>query len=235
MTGNRFNDADLTRRILDRTSGGACGRAEELLGSRWDATLAPLDDELLAGHLERCTACREVALILDRLQPMLPGLAEREPGPAFTARVLARTSGRQSVPGLLPTNLLDRLAGHLQDRLRETWQRPRLALEAAWVAATLTALLVWSPLAPSAASDQATQVVRAGVGAPSELIEQVEDFSRAALVAGREVLGPRAVRLEREANEFLKDLRSRILTLKQEGRGLWDRLTDDDEQPENDE
>lgn len=230
MTGNRFNDADLTRRILDRTSGGACSRAEDLLGSRWDATLAPLDDELLVGHLGRCTACREVALILDRLQPALPGLAEREPGPAFTARVLARTSRKQPVP-----NLIDRLAGHLQDRIRDAWQRPRLALEAAWVAAVLTALLVWSPLAPSAAPEQATQVVRAGVGAPSELIEQVEDFTRAALVAGREVLGPRAVRLEREASEFFEDLRSRILTLKQEGRGLWDRLTDDDTQPENDE
>ena len=235
MTGNRFHDSDFTRRILDRTSGGACGRAEDLLGSRWDATLAPLDDELLAGHLERCTACREVALILDRLQPMLPGLAEREPGPAFTARVLARTSRLQPVPGLLHTKLLDRLAGHLQDRIREAWQRPRLALEAAWVAAVLTALLVWSPLAPNAAPEQATQVVRAGAGAPSELIEQVEDFTRAALVAGREVLGPRAVRLETEVGEFFTDLRGRILTLKQEGRVLWDRLTDDDEQPDSDE
>ena len=45
MTGNpfdsrdrqrRFDDPDLTRRILDQTSGGACGRAEALIGSRWD-------------------------------------------------------------------------------------------------------------------------------------------------------------------------------------------------------
>lgn len=227
----RFDNPDLTRRILDQTSGGACTRAEDLLGSRWDASPDPLDDELLAGHLERCAACRELALILDRLQPLMPGLAEREPGPAFTARVLARTIRQQPVPAIKRPALLHRLAGHIQDRLVEAWQRPRIALEAAWVAAALTALLVWSPLAPSAAPDQALETVRAGAGAPRGLIEKVEDLSQAAVMAGREILGPRAERLESEAGKLFADLRLRVQTLKQEGQGLWERLTDDDTQP----
>jgi len=40
---NRFDDPDLTRRILARTSGPACGRAETLLASRLDGALAADD------------------------------------------------------------------------------------------------------------------------------------------------------------------------------------------------
>ncbi len=237
MSGNwqkRFDDADLTRRILDRTSGRACDRAEDLLGGRWDADVEDVDQHLLQGHVDGCPACRELETILDRLQPLLPGLAEREPGPAFTARVLARTSVVQPVPSLPAAGRLDRLARILENRLRGAWNRPRFALEAAWTAAALTALLVWSPLAPSAAPDQATGAVRAGASAAPELIAQVERLADSARVTGREIFGPRVDRLEQEVAEIYTDLAGRFETVKQEGQSLWQRLAGDETQPESD-
>jgi anti-sigma factor RsiW len=229
----RFDDAALTRRILDRTTGRACGRAEELLGARWDGALDGTDRELLAGHLDDCAACRELAAVLDRLQPALPGLAEREPGPAFTARVLARTSAVQPVPSGSAPGLLDRLGERLQQTARRLWNRPRFALEAAWTAAALTALLVWSPLAPSAASQQAVQVVQAGATAGPGLVERVERLADSAVLAGREIIGPRAEELEKEMGEITSDLADRIESVKRAGLSLWQSLTGDDTQPEN--
>lgn len=227
-----FDDAELTRRILDRTSGRACGRAEDLLGSHWDSDLERLDGQLLDGHLDGCAACREIATILDRLQPLLPGLAEREPGPAFTARVLARTSRVQPVPGLPAPGQIDRLAGWIGDGLRRVWNRPRFALEAAWTAAALTALLVWSPLAPIAASDQATGAVQAGASITPELIARVERLADSAILAGREILGPYAERLETRTAAISAELAHDIEIVKQEGRELWQRLTGDETQSE---
>lgn len=224
----RFGDPDLTRRILARTSGSACGRAEELLGARWDGALAAGDRELLGAHLERCAACRELALILDRLQPLLPGLAEREPGPAFTARVLARTVGSQPVEdprqlaadgSLAPggpssgsrrgrSGPLERAALALQERLRRAWQRPRFALEAAWTVAALAALLVWGPLAPRGVPEQASVLVRAGAGTVPELVTAVETLGAAALATGREKLVPLYQRAEDEIENAVVLVRS---------------------------
>jgi hypothetical protein len=230
----RFDDRELTRRILDRTSGRACGRAELLLGSRWDAEPERTDGELLAAHLDDCAACREMATILDRLQPLLPGLAEREPGPAFTARVLARTSAAQPVPGAAASGRLAGLLQRLGERARRAWDRPRFALEAAWTAAALLALLVWSPLAPGAAADQATQIVQAGATATPELLVRVDQLADSALLAGREIRGPYAGRIERQAAELRRELSRRFETVKQEGHELWERVAGDQPQSQSD-
>jgi hypothetical protein len=188
----RFEDRDLTRRILDRTSGRACNGAERLLGARWDGELAAADAALLADHLEHCAGCRELALILDRLQPLLPGLAEREPGPAFTARVLARTTGAQPVPDRSPATSVPahgRRRG-LRARLAGVLQRPRIALETAWVAASLAALLIWGPLAPRQVPEQANDLVRAGAGTVPELVTAIGTAGDEVLTWGREVARP---------------------------------------------
>ncbi len=218
----RFRDPDLTRRILERTSGRACDRAGQLLGARWDGALDAAETELLDTHLERCAGCRELALILDRLQPLLPGLAEREPGPAFTARVLARTAGSQPVPeaaGPRPATprrpemaprpgLLERVALAATDRARRAWQRPRFALEAAWTVATLLALLVWGPLAPDGVPERADRMVRAGAGAVPELVVAVERLGEGALQQGQDELLPLVRRTERRAQEVITLVRS---------------------------
>jgi hypothetical protein len=229
----RLDDPGLTRRILDRTSGRACGRAEALLGARWDAAPSPIDFELLAGHLHDCAACRELDTVLERLQALLPGLAEREPGPTFTARVLARTSGLRPAPRPAAPGARARLASRLRDGARRAWNRPRFALEAAWTAAALVALLVWSPVAPPAAADQATGLVRAGAAAMPEVLGQVERLVEAAVIAGREILGPRVENIEERTAELGDDLARRVETVTREGRRLWERLTAEDPQPES--
>jgi hypothetical protein len=184
----RFEDTDLTRRILDRTSGSPCDRAGQLLGARWDGPLATTDQQLLDEHLAHCAACRELALVLDHLQPLLPQLAERDPGPAFTAGVLARTTGVGGIKPA-PTPWLDRVAARLADAAQGLWNRPRFALEAAWTATAILALLVWGPLAP--ASDQegedpaarAVQVITAGTGIAPQLADWVDRRIEAAETA----------------------------------------------------
>lgn len=195
----RFGDRELTRRILDRTSGSACGRAEALLGGRWDHDLETGDEALLQEHLVRCAACRRLAAVLADLQPRLAALAERQPGPEFTASVLAATSGSQPVaaaaapttgPVRAPLRAIERWALSLQDALRRAWQRPRFALEAAWTAAALASLLVLSPLAPEQAPRQLGQVVQAGAHAVPELIEAAGRRAATTLAAGQELVAP---------------------------------------------
>ena len=209
----RFEHPDLTRSILDRTSGRACARAEALLGARWDGDLEPTDADLLDVHLEHCAGCRETALILDRLQPLLPGLAEREPGPAFTTRVLARTSGRAaSVPARGGLSVLDRVAMAVYDHLLQLWNRPRFALEAAWIAATLSALLIWSPLAPSGAVDRASGVAQAGLGLAPAVVQRLDRLAGDAWTEIEERLAPVGARLESAYTAASDEVRQRITT-----------------------
>ncbi len=211
----RFGDPDLTRRILARTSGSACGRAEALLGGRWDARLDADDDRLLGEHLQRCGRCRALAAVLDRLPPVLSALAEREPGPSFTAAVLAATGtgigadvsartaaqmAAQSANGAAEgtgtstrgprrrsfAGVLESLALALQDRARQLWDRPRFALEAAWTASALASLLVIGPFAKEGVPEPIGRTVQAGAGAVPELIDRAENLAASIVAAGRD-------------------------------------------------
>lgn len=214
----RFGDPDLTRRILDRTSGAACARAEELLGGSWDQDLEPVAAELLRRHCERCQQCRQLAAVLADLQPLLPELAEREPGRSFTAAVLSATSGQRLVAGRVgtasgPLGRLEALALWLQASLQRAWDRPRFALEAAWVAAALVSLLVYSPLVTPLVTPQGParlgQAVQAGFGVVPEVVEAAEDFCRGAVSRGGQLISP-AVDWTRLR---LRDLQDRWTTL----------------------
>ena len=88
---------NLSTAVVARTGSTACARARTLLGAAFDEPLAAPDRTLVAGHLETCAACRAVAAALDEAATALPELAEVDPGPAFTARVLAATSRRPVV------------------------------------------------------------------------------------------------------------------------------------------
>lgn len=191
----RFGDPDLTRRILERTSGAACARAETLLAERWDAAPAAVDAGLLDAHLARCPACRELAAVLARLQATLPRLAEREPGPAFTAAVLAATSARRPTGAAVsrargPLAVLEEWSRRLQAGARRAWERPRFALEAAWTTAALLSLMIWSPLLPDETPVRFGRAVQAGAGAVPQAVEHVERLGGATLSAGRERLAP---------------------------------------------
>ena len=191
----RFENPDFTRRILDSTSGSACGRAEDLLGARWDGEIAPMDVELLTAHLEHCVACRQLDVVLDRLQPVMPGMAEREPGPDFTAAVMARTS-RRPVRTEVQLGWIERTAFRVHGGLMKLWNRPRFALEAAWTVATVASLILWSPLAPENAGDKTTDVVKAGGNVVPELVQQANRLVKAAPAVGELIFDPVAAKMD---------------------------------------
>jgi len=121
----RDGSGELTRAILDQTSGPVCPRVETGL---WDYVRGELnrdDSELIESHLDHCTGCRSVAGNLAMMQQMLPAMAEMDPGESFTREVLRATSKWHPGQSSLPI------------RLRNWWnrtvQRPRFSLEAAYL------------------------------------------------------------------------------------------------------
>lgn len=150
--------------VLERTSGSACGRAQEQLDVLLDNRLAELDRQLVQTHLEHCQGCREVALALGWLGPLLPEMAEIDPGPGFLNGVLARTTGGDRPP--LASDRPGGLAG-LMDRVGRWWEgqvlRPAFATQAAYVATVLIVLVTatpWSPL--RGVPDRALDVMTSG-------------------------------------------------------------------------
>ena len=177
---------NLSAGVVARTGTTACARARTLLGAAYDEPLAALDRTLVDGHLETCEACRAVAAAMAEAAAALPGLAEIDPGPAFTARVLAATSRRPVV-------------GRLADRWRAAWaglvSRPRFALEAAYALTLVLVLVGGNPLSAwERTVAQVPPIARAHVmerlGALDQAIDQAIDSrvgawrDRAVLPAG---------------------------------------------------
>ncbi len=158
---------DFVRNVMARTAGSACDRACDQLPDLADGQLQGLDKQLVQAHLEHCTGCRTVAVVLGWVQPMLIDLAELDPGPAFTQAVVARTSGavhpltraarRGETVG--PLNVIDRVGRWWQEQIF----RPRFALEVAYVATVILVLLTSIPGAPlQQEARMAHEMVQAG-------------------------------------------------------------------------
>lgn len=135
---------DLTGAILRATSGPACGSARELVCDWVDGTLQEVDRELVAMHAAACPACAALAGVLRAMSADLPLLAERDPGPAFTASVLAATAAGRRLP------LTARLAAAWQGLV----QRPRFAWEGAYIGAFIMVLLFGGSTSPLAGIPQ---------------------------------------------------------------------------------
>lgn len=151
MTGRRDSERFI-RDVLARTSGSPCARAEVLLPDLTDGVLAELDRQLVQSHLEHCSPCRALAVAMGWAGPVLPQLAVVDPGEAFTAAVLGRTSRRQRLD--LPAPAAARpggLAG-LMDRVGRWWGErilaPGFAPRVAYVATVVLVLLTAVPGAP---------------------------------------------------------------------------------------
>lgn len=157
--GERF-----VRDVLARTSGSGCDRALQMLPQLQSGELADMDRRLVLGHVEHCQGCRAVAVVLGWLDEELPALAVVDPGPAFTARVLAATSGRAAAEAR--RRRLTGAAG-LMDRLGRWWEaqilKPIFPLQAAYVATVMVVLLTTGPWAPlRGLPGRALQLVQAG-------------------------------------------------------------------------
>jgi len=156
---------DFVRDVLAHTSGPACDRACEQLSDLMDGALEGLDRELVQAHLEHCDPCRSVAVTLGWLEPLLPAMAEIDPGPAFTARILAQTTGRARVQAPLPAvptgpaGLMDRVGGWWDRQIL----RPGFAAQLAYAATVILVLLTSVPGAPlKGVPGKALEIVQAG-------------------------------------------------------------------------
>jgi predicted anti-sigma-YlaC factor YlaD len=128
---------DMVHEVLERTAVGACTAAHELLCDRTDGHLTGVDSELVEGHLQGCAECRELASALEALAIDLPQLANLSPGEAFLGAVMRRT---------LPWRVLMR---RWWARAWPRWvQRPRFAMEAAYVATLVLVLIFATPGSP---------------------------------------------------------------------------------------
>jgi len=165
----RERNERFVRDVLNRTSGSACDRACEQLSDLMDGNLAGMDRELVQAHLEHCDPCRTLAVTLGWLEPLLPRMAEIDPGPAFTARVLERTTGRARLED--PATAVPSGAAGLMDKVGRWWERqimrPGFAAQVAYAATVILVLLTAVPGAPlKNAPVKALELVQAGPGVP---------------------------------------------------------------------
>ena len=138
-------DPQLSERILARTSGAACGSAVSRLCAWSDGELDAVDADLVAGHLRHCSECAGLARTLAQLQVELPRLASVDPGPAFLENVLARTSRRARREPLGA-----RFGARFGVLVVQLFDRPRIALEGAFVAMAILVAPVLVPGSPFA-------------------------------------------------------------------------------------
>jgi hypothetical protein len=136
---------DLTRAILVRTTGPACGRAQAMMVADPADARDSATDALLAGHLQHCRACRDLAAAWQETSDLLPALADIDPGAAFAADVFARTTRR---PVSAWKTRWDRVVA-----------RPHFSLEVVYVAACLCVLLVGNPTSIAGAVAERVQML----------------------------------------------------------------------------
>ncbi len=127
----------LTRAILAKTSGNACGSARERLCDFVDDTLAPFDRSLMDGHLAHCHACADLAAALAESAAVLPSFVSLAPRMSVVLDVLRATSRRPVEPGL---------GERLSAWLGRVAARPRFSLEVAYVLTVLLLVVLGNPV-----------------------------------------------------------------------------------------
>jgi anti-sigma factor RsiW len=211
---------DLTASVLSRTSGSACGRAEEILCERIDGTLEGLDSELLTGHLDDCEGCTGLATALRRLGEELPAMAEIQPGPGFVEAVLAATLPQPS--------RWSALAARWARGWADLVARPRIA----WEAGYLGSMALWLVFSVFGAPFEASSVPLPAADAPVKIVDGLT--SRVTTFGQRtwEVTGGRGLAtwngLHDDLYERFQRSEASRIDLRRNGANLKDALLDFD-------
>ena len=120
-----------------------CDRAREQLPAFVDGELAGEEARLVAMHLGTCAGCRRLEATLAALAAELPKLADEEPDLRFTRDVMAATSERRSVAWTW-----------VATRFSAWSERPRFAMEAAYIGVLVLMLVLGAFSTPVAALPQ---------------------------------------------------------------------------------
>ena len=135
MDESFLNSEALTQAILARTSGAPCERLHALACDFVDGELGEALSSLLRGHMGHCAACAALVRALAASKAVLPAMAEVDPGPWFTQRVVRMTSRRPVERGF-----------DARARWQRLMHRPRIALETAYLGAVLGLMGVQAPV-----------------------------------------------------------------------------------------
>jgi len=201
-----------------------------LLPDLVDGALSHDDTQLVRMHLEHCRRCRTVSETLIWLGPVLAGMSRLDPGSDFTAAVLRQTSRRSPERSGAWRHVRNgaragshagararawtRNARTVADRWIRWWhaqiQRPRFALEAAYVATVLVLGLVATPVSPlREAPQKALVVVRSGPCEIEPLCEVLRTTQRLAVDIGEYAVGGPARKVDGMFASIRFDLRQR--------------------------
>jgi len=155
--GGGEGPGSLTAAVLESTIGSACGQAREHLPDHADLALEPVDRELVELHLAGCVDCQRLSATLVALRTELPKLAEMPLDGRFTHEVLAATVAREPW-------WKSWWQGHWSGWV----QRPRFAMEAAYVGLLVVMLVLGAFSTPLAALPQkGVQLMQPEPDAPS--------------------------------------------------------------------
>lgn len=226
--------AVLTGEILRRTSGTACASALPRLCDHVDGVDEALDRELMRSHLAGCEDCAGLARALVRLNRDLPTLAELDPGEDFARAVMART---------LPARTLwNRWVATAAARWRALTQRPRFALEGAYLGTLLLAIVYAVPFSPLAGlPGRVASLGRIDVVAElREPMARVEsDLSSGASTAWRATGGKAytacrdtVVDLAHRSAEAFEEIREELRTIREESTSEQKNSAEDRDQGE---
>jgi predicted anti-sigma-YlaC factor YlaD len=172
----------LTQAILAKTSGSGCEAARGRLCDFVDGALAPLDRDLVSGHLDHCPSCAGLAAALAEATAVLPSFAALAPRVNLVAGVLAVTSRRAAAP-----TVGDRVAAWLAG----VAERPRFSLEVAYVLTVLLLVVLGNPVDAfkdaSARVQPRVNVVAAAINAP---IDRLRAAGEKKLASVERVIAP---------------------------------------------
>jgi len=205
----------MTASILKSTSGSACTSAEGRLCDWVDRELGRVDDELVRLHLASCVDCASLGRVLARMPQDLSRMAELQPDERFVSDVLTRT---------LPVRKrFERWTARLTSGWQSMLQRPRIAMEGAYVGTIVLVLLFGTPGSPLAAVPQrALELARVN---PVSELQPLEAQVRADVGAAMRATGGKVAGASRSvANDVAHYSADKIETLRLEFGTFWSRL-----------
>ena len=124
-------DPDLADAILTATSGNPCVDAQECIAESFDNTLTHRNQALLNSHINHCSHCDDMAQTLPKICNAVNTTALWVPDPGFAMDIMRETVNS-------PSGRCLAWCRQCKIFFSETlYQRPRIAMEAAYVAAVL--------------------------------------------------------------------------------------------------
>jgi predicted anti-sigma-YlaC factor YlaD len=190
----------LATAIVEKTSGSgrACASARERLCAFVDGELEPFDRNLVAGHLSRCAACAALTEAVAEQTQVLRTFATLAPRTGFVRDVLAATSRKPVAP-----TATEKIAAWLA----RAAQRPRFAVEAAYVMTVLLLVVFGNPVAAfREASVRVQPRVSAVAGAVSRPLGEMRAAGANRLSRVERALAPKAAAADTTARSGLDGL-----------------------------